>query len=169
MVEGATVAPPASRPVTTLGSFGLGARLVDEQRRLNGVALFSAVGLEGSPLMGRSGFAYCRAVPDSDPSAAEAISAELDLALGLEDDAIVPIFETGVSGRVAYVIEDAPVGERLSAWLLRNQRPTPWIVSGLIGDIAAAQQMAHDSGVSHGMVVPTLAWIDHVGKTQLGG
>jgi hypothetical protein len=88
----------------------------------------------------------------------------------LDFDAIVPVFESGVSGKIAYVIEEAPpLAERLSAWMERNQRPTPWFASGVIGDIAAALQFAHDLDLSHGAVVPAVAWIDHEGKTKLGG
>lgn len=171
MTDNATLAAPAgaSRSAVTLGSFALGVRQSEEQRRLNGVALFAARGRDETALAGVEGFAYCAPVPENDPSAVARIAEQLVAARSLAFDAIVPILEADLAGRVAYVIEEAPSGERLSGWLARNRQATPWIVSNLIGDLAAALQVAHDTGINHGMLVPPVAWLDHEGKCKLGG
>jgi len=68
MYEGATATTAAGRAGTTLGAFGLGNRLIEEQRRLNGSPSSTATGLPELNITGRSGFAFLHRAPKAIPA-----------------------------------------------------------------------------------------------------
>jgi len=128
----------------------------------------SVTGLAGTPYAGLAGNAYCTPLGELDLTQRELASDFLARVKGLRAETLIPILESGLSGSVAYVVEGTVTGERLSNRLDRERRIKPWYMAAIVTDIVNALGVAHEAGISHGMVVPATIWIGESGPAKLG-
>jgi hypothetical protein len=157
------------RPLSQLGSFVLGPRVIDAQQRLGNVVLVAVTGLTTTEHAGVAGFAYCTALGELSAAQMEQATALLDRIKLLTGPTFVPVLEAGIVGRVGYVAEAALPGERLSDRLARDRRFQPWRVAQIVSDVAVALDAAHRQQVSHGQIDPMVIWIDDGRSARLGG
>jgi serine/threonine protein kinase/tetratricopeptide (TPR) repeat protein len=139
--------PPANLsaelPFTQLGRFQL-------QRRL-GRGAFGVVFLATDPQLGRE---VALKVPRPEallsPELRERFLREARTAAGLDHPNLVPVYEAGEAGAVAYIASAYCAGITLADWLKERTRPVPVRVAvGLAATLAAAVQHAHSRGVVH--------------------
>ena len=164
------VAPPtAQRQAMRLGSFVVGARVIDPHQRLGKAVQVAVSGAPDSPRAGATGFAFCTALGEPAPEQLELAKAVLGRIASLSGQALVPVLEAGVAGRIGYVAEATVPGERLSDRLAREQAIPPFQVATIAGAVASALDMAHRQRISHGMIVPAVIWVGEPGVARLGG
>ncbi len=170
MPESATILNAVSNnAVTVLGSFEAGPRVFDRRSTSEPVATIEVMGLSGTRFAGTKGFASCIVLPSNQPGRVQEAQVVLERIRSLAGPALVPVLETGIAGRVAFVTEAAVDGERLSSRLDRQGRFTPPLVAVVIDDIAAAFDAAHQIGLHHGAISPFSIWIDDRDHCQVGG
>jgi hypothetical protein len=170
MIDPASAEPrPENRQAPNIGSFSLGPRVMDQQQRLGKIALFAVAGLPGTPQAGVTGFAYCTSLGENGATFVDKVTPLMARIQSLDHAALVPVLEAGIAGRVAYVAEAAVPGERLSDLIARERRLPPWRVARIVEEVSVALDAAHNQRISHGLIVPTVIWIDNADRARLGG
>ena len=96
------------------------------------------------------------------PEARKRFLREAQAAAGLDHPHIVPVYETGSVGPVAYIAAAYCPGPTLAGWLARQSRPAPVRdAAELVATLARAVQHAHERGVLHRDLKPSNILLQH--------
>src|SRR5262249_37933387 len=90
------------------------------------------------------------------PGWRERFRREAQAAAGLEHPHIVPVYEAGQAGAVAFLVSAYCPGPTLARWLRERTGPVPCAdAAALIAALAGAVQQAHERGVVHRDLKPS--------------
>jgi WD40 repeat protein len=150
--EPATLAVPGDAVVpnpSQLGRFQI--------RRELGRGAFGRVFLAYDPQLARDvALKIPRAEALASPELRERFQREARAAAGLDHPNIVPVYEAGEVGSVAFIASAYCPGPSLAAWLKERSEPVPpRMAAAIVADLAEAMDHAHGRGVVHRDLKPS--------------
>jgi hypothetical protein len=169
-VSRATEAPPAgeaSNDPTTVAAADDGQHFGRFQvLRTLGRGGFGIVFLAWDPVLRRQ---VALKVPQPEsvvtPEARKRFQREAHAAAGLDHPNIVPVYEGGAVGTIAYIAAAYIPGPTLAFWLSRQTRPVPVDdAARLVATLARAVEHAHERGVLHRDLKPSNILLQRLGS-----